>query len=57
MVIVFVAAAALGRIASVPAGIRVAEPVSEPTVPAGTVPIRGFSEVGNVKAEDTQTVV
>jgi hypothetical protein len=42
LVIVFIAAAALGRIASVPAGIRVAEPVPEPvpepTVPVSTVP-------------------
>jgi hypothetical protein len=38
VVIVFVAAAALGRVASVPAGIRVVEPVTE-TVPAETAPI------------------
>jgi hypothetical protein len=37
VVIVFVAAVALGRILSVPAGIRTAEPVTE-TVPAETVP-------------------
>ena len=38
VVIVFIAAAALGRVASVPAGIRVVEPVTE-TVPAETAPI------------------
>jgi len=61
VVIVFFAAMALGRIASVPAGIRVAEPVpgtaSEPTVPAETVPVRRVSEVRDVTDEDTQTVV
>jgi hypothetical protein len=39
VVIVFIAAAALGRIASVPSGIRTVEPVPETTVPAETVPI------------------
>jgi hypothetical protein len=42
VVIVFVAAAAFGRIMSVPAGIRTVEPVTEPvteTVPAETVPV------------------
>jgi hypothetical protein len=38
VVIVFVAAAAFGRIMSVPAGIRTVEPVTE-TVPADTVPV------------------
>ncbi len=38
VVIVFVAAAAFGRIMSVPAGIRTVEPVTE-TVPAETVPV------------------
>jgi hypothetical protein len=38
LVIVFIAAAALGRIASVTSGIRTIEPVSE-TSPAETVPI------------------
>ena len=38
VVIVFVAAAAFGRIMSVPAGIRVVEPVTE-DVPAETVPV------------------
>jgi hypothetical protein len=39
VVIVFIAAAAFGRIMSVPAGIRTVEPVTE-TVPARTEPIR-----------------
>jgi hypothetical protein len=55
VVVVFIAAAALGRIASVPAGIRVAEP--EPTVPAETVPIHRASDVRDVTNEDTQTIV
>jgi hypothetical protein len=38
VVIVFIAAAALGRIASVPSGIRPVEPVTE-TVPAETAPV------------------
>jgi hypothetical protein len=57
VVIVFIAAAALGRIASVPAGIRavepVREPVREPAVPAETVPVQTVSDV---KEEDTQTI-
>jgi hypothetical protein len=69
VVIVFVAAMAIGRIASVPSGIRAAEPtgirtaepvdepVSEPAVPAETVPVRRVSEVTNVMGEDTQTIV
>jgi len=57
VVIVFVAAAALGRIASVPAGIRAAEPAREATVPAETVPVRRADEVRDVEDEDTQTVV
>jgi hypothetical protein len=57
VVVVFVAAAALGRIASVPAGIRVAEPVPEPTVPAETVPIRRVSDARDVMDEETQTIV
>jgi hypothetical protein len=60
VVIVFVAGMAIGRIASVPAGIRVAEPVrepvSEPTVPAETVPVRRVSEARDVEAEDTQII-
>jgi hypothetical protein len=51
IVIVFIAAAALGRIASVPAGIRVVEPVREATVPAETVPIRTVRD-----ARDEQTI-
>ena len=39
VVIVFVAAVALGRIASVPSGIREIEEVPETTVPADTVPV------------------
>ena len=39
VVIVFVAAVALGRIASVPSGIRDIEEVPESTVPADTVPV------------------
>ena len=69
VVIVFIAAAALGRIASVPAGIRVAEPareparepvrepVHEPTVAAETVPVQRVTEVRQVQGEDTQTIV
>jgi hypothetical protein len=53
VVIVFIAAAALGRIASVPAGIRAAEPAPGPAVPAETVPIR---TVTDVRDEDTQTI-
>jgi hypothetical protein len=39
VVIVFVAAVALGRVASVPSGIREIEEVPETTVPADTVPV------------------
>ncbi len=39
VVIVFVAAVALGRIASVPSGIREVEEVPETTAPADTVPV------------------
>ena len=39
VVIVFVAAVALGRVASVPSGIREVEEVPETTVPADTVPV------------------
>ena len=39
VVIVFIAATALGRIASVTSGIRTVEPVPETTVPAETAPI------------------
>jgi hypothetical protein len=61
VVIVFIAAMAIGRIASVASGIRAAEPVSEPvsesTVPAETVPVRRVTEVNQEQDEDTQTVV
>ena len=73
VVIVFIAAMAIGRIASVPSGIRAAEPVrepvsepvrepvsesvSEPTVPAETVPVRRVTEVRQVEGEETQTTV
>jgi hypothetical protein len=40
VVTVFVAAAAFGRIVSVPAGIRAAEPVPATTEPAATVPAK-----------------
>jgi hypothetical protein len=70
VVIVFIAAAAFGRIASVPAGIRTVEPVTEtipaeriddedtqtlPTrTPAATTPITTFTPTG--KTEDTQSI-
>ena len=64
VVIVFIAAAAFGRIASVPSGIRVVEtvpaPAPEPTVPAETVPVRRISDVSDdrdVTDEETQTTV
>jgi len=61
VVIVFIAATALGRISSVPAGIRVAEPVPAPaperTVPAETVPIRRVEDVRDATDEHTQTIV
>jgi hypothetical protein len=51
VVIVFVAAAALGRIASVPSGIRAAETFPPVTAaPAETVPAEA------VRADDTQTM-
>jgi hypothetical protein len=39
VVIVFIAAVALGRIASVPSGIREIEEIPETTVPDDTVPV------------------
>ena len=70
VVIVFIAAAAFGRIASVPAGIRTVEPVTEtipaeriddedtqtqPTrTPAATTPTTTFTPTG--KTEDTQSI-
>jgi len=53
VVVVFIAAAALGRISSVPAGLRVVEPVAGPGVAEETVPVRTVTEVKN---EDTQIV-
>jgi hypothetical protein len=44
VVIVFVAAVALGRIASVPSGIREIEEVPETTVPADTVPVETIKD-------------
>jgi hypothetical protein len=68
VVIVFIAAAALGRIASVPAGIRAVEPVTG-TVPgetapmnavsAGTLPTRTRADTaaaGHGRGEETRTV-
>src|SRR6266851_2534592 len=68
VVIVFVAGAALGRIASVPAGIRAVEPVTETVpaetapmdaVPAGTLPARTRADAAAAKharAEETRAV-
>ena len=53
VVVVFIAAAAFGRISSVPAGLRVVEPVAGPGVAEETVPVR---TVGEVKNEDTQII-
>ena len=50
VVIVFVAAAALGRIASVASGIREIEEIPETTVPADTVPVQ------TVRTEETRPV-
>jgi hypothetical protein len=60
VVIVFVAAAASGRIASVPAGIRTVEPVPAatepaPTVPAETVPAATAPAMTAVPAENAST--
>jgi hypothetical protein len=69
VVIVFIAAMAIGRIASVSSGIRAVEPISEPvsepvrepvsesTVPAETVPVRRVTEGQQEQDEDTSTVV
>ena len=70
VVVVFIAAVAFGRIASVPAGIRTVEPVTEtvpadridnedtrtlPTrTPAATTPTTTFTPTG--KTEDTQSI-
>jgi hypothetical protein len=60
VVIVFVAAVALGRIASVPSGIREIEEIPETTVPADTVPvetIRGDTARGETaRSEETRPV-
>jgi hypothetical protein len=50
VVIVFIAAAAFGRISSVPSGIRVAETAPAEAVPAETVPSR------SIDTDDTPTV-
>ena len=50
VVIVFVAAVALGRIASVASGIREIEEIPEATVPADTVPVE------TVRSEETRPV-
>jgi hypothetical protein len=68
VVIVFIAAAALGRVASVTSGIRAVEPVTETVpaettpmdaVPAGTLPARTRADVAAAKharAEETRAV-
>jgi hypothetical protein len=50
VVIVFIAAAAFGRIASVPAGIKTVEPVTE------TIPAAPAAPVERIDDEDTQTL-
>jgi hypothetical protein len=50
VVIVFVAAAALGRISSVASGIREIEEIPETTVPADTVPVE------TVRGDETRPV-
>ena len=65
VVIVFIAAVALGRIASVPSGIREIEEVPETTVPADTVPVETVRDETvrdetvrdeTVKSEETRPV-
>ncbi len=51
VVIVFVAAVALGRIASVPSGIREVEEIPETNVPADTVPVETVR--GDTVRDDT----
>src|SRR5690242_7504562 len=51
VVIVFVAGAALGRIASVPSGIRPVEEVPEETVPVETVPVERVPEARTASAD------
>jgi hypothetical protein len=56
VVIVFIAAVALGRIASVPSGIREVEEIPETNVPADTVPVetvRGDTVRGDTVRDDT----
>jgi hypothetical protein len=55
VVIVFVAAAALGRISSVPSGIREIEELPETTAPADTVPADTVP-VETVRSEETRPV-
>ena len=61
VVIVFVAAAAFGRILSVPAGIRVIEPAPEAEVPAETVPMQtrpteDTAQTRRTEEDTTQTI-
>jgi len=60
VVIVFVAAVALGRVASVPSGIREIEEVPETTVPADTVPVETIRDETvrdePVRSEETRPV-
>ncbi|MGH3179416.1 MAG: hypothetical protein ACRDPF_36750, partial [Streptosporangiaceae bacterium] len=60
VVIVFVAAVALGRIASVPSGIREIEEIPESDVPADTVPVetvRDETDRGEtIRSEETRPV-
>jgi hypothetical protein len=51
VVIVFIAAVALGRIASVPSGIREVEEIPETNVPADTVPVETVR--GDTVRDDT----
>jgi hypothetical protein len=55
VVIVFIAAVALGRIASVPSGIREIEEIPETTVPADTVPVETVRDE-TVRSEETRPV-
>jgi hypothetical protein len=57
VVIVFVAAAAAGRITSVPAGIRVVEPAPEPEVPAATADTADTVPVRTRRTEDTTQTI
>jgi hypothetical protein len=55
VVVVFIAAVAIGRIASVPGGIRAVETVPAATIPADTVPAATVP-VRAVRANDTETI-